>query len=88
MPVAVPEIEKARATLDAWVRELMQWHFSPDTGCPFWLQWAETAGWDPRQEISSYADLDKFGEFQDEWLRASVGLTNWYSSDKVEATSC
>jgi len=69
MPVAVPELEKARATLDAWVRELMQWHFSPDTGCPFWLQWAEKAGWDPRKEIHSYNDLDRFGEFQDEWLR-------------------
>jgi phenylacetate-coenzyme A ligase PaaK-like adenylate-forming protein len=69
MPVAAPELDKARATLDAWVRELMQWHFSPDTGCPFWLQWADKAGWDPRQEIQSYQDLDKFGLFQDEWLR-------------------
>ena len=69
MPVAVPELEQARATLDAWVRELMQWHFSPETGCPFWLQWAEKAGWDPRQEIHGYDDLDRFGEFQDEWLR-------------------
>jgi phenylacetate-coenzyme A ligase PaaK-like adenylate-forming protein len=69
MPVAAPEQQKARATLDAWVREMMQWHFSPETGCPFWLQWAEKAGWDPRKEINNYDDLDKFGEFQDEWLR-------------------
>jgi len=69
MPVAVPELEKARTTLDAWVRELMQWHFSPDTGCPFWLQWAEKAGWDPRKTIQRYDDLDQFGLFQDEWLR-------------------
>ena len=69
MPVAAPEVEKARATLDAWVRELMQWHFNPETGCPFWLQWAERATWDPRKEITSYQDLDKFGEFHDEWLR-------------------
>ena len=27
------------------------------------------ASWDPRQEITGYADLDRFGEFQDEWLR-------------------
>jgi len=69
MPVAVPELEQARTTLDAWVRELMQWHFSPETGCQFWLQWAEKAGWDPRKEVKAYGDLDKFGEFQDEWLR-------------------
>ena len=47
----------------------MQWHFSPETGCPFWLQWAGKAGWDPRKEIHRYEDLDKFGGFQDEWLR-------------------
>lgn len=69
MPVAAPALDQARTTLDAWVRELMQWHFSPDTGCTFWLDWANKAGWDPRQEISTYHDLDKFGEFQDEWLR-------------------
>ena len=69
MPVAAPELEKARTTLDAWVRELMQWHFNPDTGCPFWLDWAKKAGWDPRTEVKDYDDLDKFGGFQDEWLR-------------------
>ena len=69
MPVAAPELEKARTTLDAWVRELMQWHFSPDTGCTFWLDWAKQAGWDPRKEVNNYDDLDKFGGFQDEWLR-------------------
>src|ERR687895_20789 len=69
MPVAAPELDKARTTLDAHVREIIQWHFSPETGCPFWLQWAEKAGWDPRQEVQVYGDLDKFGSFQDEWLR-------------------
>lgn len=61
--------DAARQQLDAWTREMMLWHFSPETGCPFWLDWAEKAGWDPRKEVNSYADLDKFGNFQDEWLR-------------------
>src|SRR3954464_2804096 len=69
MPVAAPDLSQARTTLDAWVRELMQWHFSPETACPFWLQWAEKAGWDPRKEVQNYDDLDKFGPFEDEWLR-------------------
>jgi hypothetical protein len=47
----------------------MQWHFSPETGCPFWLDFAERQGWDPRTEVRTYEDLDKFGSFQDEWLR-------------------
>ena len=62
-------LTSARTQLDTWVRELMQWHFDPDTGCPFWLQWAANAGWDPRREVQSFADLKKFGLFEDEWLR-------------------
>ncbi len=69
MSVAVSVLESARTTRDAWVREVIQWHFSQETGCPFWLDWAAKAGWDPRREVHSYDDLDKFGFFQDEWLR-------------------
>jgi hypothetical protein len=68
MPVAVPELEKARTTLDAWVRELMQWHFSPEpaarSGCSGPRRPAGIPARDP-----VYDDLDKFGLFQDEWLR-------------------
>jgi phenylacetate-coenzyme A ligase PaaK-like adenylate-forming protein len=67
------QIEQSAAasaqTLDAWVREVVEWHFSPETGSPFWLDWARKAGWDPRREIRRFSDLDRFGEFQDEWLR-------------------
>src|SRR6185503_6368829 len=55
--------------LDAHVREIVNWHFSPETGCPFWLEWAAKAGWDPRQEVQGLSDLAKFGLFEDEWLR-------------------
>ncbi|MBL8228825.1 MAG: hypothetical protein JNL98_10125 [Bryobacterales bacterium] len=61
--------QQVRERLDAWTREIIQWHFSPETGAPFWLDWAAKAGWDPRKEVHNYADLDKFGNFQDEWLR-------------------
>src|SRR6476661_8978493 len=59
----------ARAALDAWTREMIAWHFSPETGCPFWLDYARKLDWDPRQEIRGYDDLDRFGFFEDEWLR-------------------
>ena len=62
-------IASKRSELDAWVREIVQWHFSPETGCPFWLDWAQKAGWDPRREINRFDDLQKFGLFEDEWLR-------------------
>jgi hypothetical protein len=63
------KINSSREALNAWVRELMQWHFSPATGCPFWLRFAQNLDWDPRSEIQSYGDLDRFGFFEDEWLR-------------------
>ena len=62
-------IAKARTELDVHVRDIVDWHFSPETGCPFWLEFAETLDFDPRKEIGGYADLKRLGHFQDEWLR-------------------
>ncbi|HJU55294.1 MAG TPA: hypothetical protein VJ715_12005 [Pyrinomonadaceae bacterium] len=59
----------AREALDSWVREVVAWHFNPETGCPFWLDYAKNLSWDPRREIRGYTDLARFGFFQDEWLR-------------------
>src|ERR1700691_856759 len=59
----------AREALDAWVREVVDWHFDPASGCPFWLDYAKKARWDPRKEVGGFADLGRFEEFQDEWLR-------------------
>jgi len=35
------QIKEASVNLDKHVAEMMQWHFSEDTGCPFWLNWAK-----------------------------------------------
>jgi len=59
----------AKARLDAHVREIVGWHFNPETGCPFWQDFADKLGWDPRREITCFEDLRKFPPFQDEWLR-------------------
>jgi hypothetical protein len=59
----------SQSDLDAHVRNIVQWHFNPETGSPFWLEFASKLDWDPRTEIQTYADLDRFGPFQDEWLR-------------------
>jgi phenylacetate-coenzyme A ligase PaaK-like adenylate-forming protein len=45
------------------------WHFNPDTGCSFWLERVKSLGFDPRKEVRGFADLNKFGLFEDEWLR-------------------
>jgi phenylacetate-coenzyme A ligase PaaK-like adenylate-forming protein len=62
-------IKAAQENLDAHVREIVQWHFSPETGSPFWLDWAAKAGWNPATEVKCSADLLRFPHFQDEWLR-------------------
>jgi phenylacetate-coenzyme A ligase PaaK-like adenylate-forming protein len=62
-------IQAAQEKLDAHVREIIQWHFSPETGSPFWLDWVKKAGWNPATEIKGFADILRFPHFQDEWLR-------------------
>jgi hypothetical protein len=60
---------RAREQLDAHVREIIEWHFNPDTGCDFWLNKAKDLAIDPRKEVYSYADLAKLAHFEDDWLR-------------------
>ncbi|MFQ5865069.1 MAG: hypothetical protein ACE5IW_07560 [bacterium] len=63
------KIQQARKRLDDHVREIVQWHFSPETGCPFWLDYASKLDFDPRKEIGGFSDLRVLPHFQDEWLR-------------------
>lgn len=63
------QIKAAREKLDAHVLEIIHWHFSPETGCPFWLEYASKLGWDPKKEIKSFDDIKKFPLFEDDWLR-------------------
>src|SRR5262249_4264812 len=59
----------AKEKLDAHARAIVEWHFSPETGTPFWLEHAKKLDFDPRKDVRTYDDLDRFGSFQDEWLR-------------------
>jgi hypothetical protein len=63
------KIKEAKEKLDSHVREIVHWHFDPEKGTPFWLEYAKKLKFDPRKEIQSYADLKLLGHFQDEWLR-------------------
>jgi len=60
--------ESARR-LDNHVREIVAWHFTPETGTPFWLDWAKQAGWNPAKEVRGLTDLARFPHFDDNWLR-------------------
>jgi phenylacetate-coenzyme A ligase PaaK-like adenylate-forming protein len=69
VPAAAAAVQAQREKLDAWVREIVAWHFDPATGCPFWLDFAKKLTWDPRKEIRAFDDLKRFELFEDEWLR-------------------
>ncbi len=63
------DVASAAQRLDAHVRDIVGWHFSPETGSPFWLDWASKAGWNPAKEVRGFADLLRFPNFVDDWLR-------------------
>jgi hypothetical protein len=64
-----PKVQDAQKALDEQVREIVDWHFDPASGSPFWLDFAKKLGWDPRREIKNFRDLSRLGLFEDEWLR-------------------
>jgi phenylacetate-coenzyme A ligase PaaK-like adenylate-forming protein len=63
------QVKQAKDKLDAHVREIVQWHFDPENGTPFWLEKAKTFKFDPRKDVKCFDDLKLFGLFEDEWLR-------------------
>ncbi|CAM2009842.1 hypothetical protein [Acanthopleuribacter pedis] len=62
-------IEQAKKQLDDQVREVVNWHFDPEKGTPFWLKYAASLDFDPRDRIRGYDDLKLLGTFEDAWLR-------------------
>jgi phenylacetate-coenzyme A ligase PaaK-like adenylate-forming protein len=62
-------IQQAHQKLDAHVREIVQWHFNPETGTPFWLERAQSFKFNPLKDVNGFEDLKLFGHFEDEWLR-------------------
>jgi len=63
------KIQNAKVQLDAHFREIVRWHFSPETGTPFWLEKAKTFSFDPLKDVNSFDDIRKFPIFEDDWLR-------------------
>lgn len=71
-PTAGPQTNSAATAadaLDAHVRDIIAWHFSKETGTPFWLDWAREAGVDPIDQVRSFCDLAHLPRFEDSWLR-------------------
>jgi phenylacetate-coenzyme A ligase PaaK-like adenylate-forming protein len=70
------QLKQARERLDAHVREAVAWHFSPDTGAPFWLERAKSFKFNPLKDVQTFDDLRLFGLFEDDWLRGGP-LQRW-----------
>ena len=67
-PAESGDVERCGAMLDAHVRAMVKWHFSEETGSPFWLEKKKTYDFDPLQ-IADFAGLRQFPPFEDDWLR-------------------
>ncbi|MEM9703837.1 MAG: hypothetical protein AAF907_15470, partial [Planctomycetota bacterium] len=70
------DVTAARAALDEHTRQTVRWHFSDDTGCPFWLEKKAELKFDPLTEVNGFEDLKKFEPFVDDWLRGGP-VTRW-----------
>ncbi|MFH8749886.1 phenazine biosynthesis protein [Streptomyces rimosus] len=57
---------------DAVVAAAMEWHFDPATGSRFWVERAASLPFDPRKDITTVADLNRFPDVSDEWRDVPV----------------
>jgi hypothetical protein len=55
--------------LDELVRSTMAWHFSPQTGSPYWVGRAGSFQFDPLKDVQTYADLTLFDTVTVAWDR-------------------
>ncbi|WP_067686190.1 AMP-binding protein [Nocardia jejuensis] len=66
---AILEVSTATVDPDEYVQALMQWHFTAETGSPYWLRRARTLDFDPLTQVRTFADLARFpnvvNEFRD-----------------------
>jgi hypothetical protein len=55
-----------------YLRAVVEWHFSEETGSPFWLSRAKTLGFDPLRDIRTFDDLRQFPNVADELRNVPV----------------
>lgn len=58
------------ATLDEWTQRVIDTHFDPDAGTPYWLEWQADRGIDVRSRVAGFDDLHEiFDPFDEDVLR-------------------
>ncbi len=63
------QVAAAQQALDDHTVKMVQWHFNPETGSPFWIEQAASLDFNPLTDINCFADLNKFPLFEDDSLR-------------------
>ena len=71
MPEQNPEVKTtAQDGLDQHTREMIDWHFSSETGTPFWIDFAKRHRIDPKADVQGFSELCRvFPNFEGNWLR-------------------
>ncbi len=64
------KVSTAEDGLNRHLINIIHWHFSPDTGTPYWLNWANEHSVNPLKEVTCFTDIVRiFPNFRDELLR-------------------
>jgi hypothetical protein len=50
----------------AYLRAAVRWHFSPETGCPYWLTPVKALDFHPLTDVTTFEDLVLFPNIVDE----------------------
>ncbi|MFB8281715.1 phenazine antibiotic biosynthesis protein [Nocardia colli] len=69
---AILDISTASVDPDEYLRALMTWHFTPETGSAYWLRRARTLDFDPIADIRTFADLARFPNVIDEFRDIAI----------------
>lgn len=69
LPIITERLASVGGDLDEWALRMVHWHFSEETGSPFWLARRGSLGFDPLTDIVDFASLSRFGLFDKSLLR-------------------
>ena len=71
-------ITAAREALDAHVRDMVRWHFSPETGTPYWLNFTKKNNFDAVARVKTYDDIiEHFDLFDGDTLLRNLPHELW-----------
>jgi len=64
--------------LDEWTRHVVETHFHPDEGTPFWLEWEREHDLDVRSVVSEFRELHEIFEPFDEDVLRTIDIERFH----------